>query len=134
MMEEKSEEELARLAEEKKAANARADAAVEAELQEEEQEAAGDCDDPFAMMGGMGAEEVYTVTMLKEHTPEELQQMQGKAKAAEAKADAAIEAEEQEEEEEDAGGCDDPFAMMGGMGAEEVYTVTMLKEHASEEL
>merc|ERR1719491_2280369 len=85
------------------------------------------------MMSGMGAEEVHTVTMLKEHTPEELEQMQEKAKAAEAKADAVIEAEEQEEAE-DAGGCDDPFAMMGGMGAEEVYTVTMLKEHTPEEL
>merc|ERR1712157_537385 len=97
-------------------------------------EEAGDCDDPFAMMGGMGAEEGYKVSMLKEHTPEELEEMEKKRKAAEAKADAAIKAEEQEEEEEEAGDCDDPFAMMGGMGAEEVYKVSMLKEHTPEEL
>merc|ERR1712151_607100 len=86
------------------------------------------------MMGGMGAEGENTETMLKEHSPEELEQMEEKRKAAEAKADAAIKAEQQEEEAEEAGDCDDPFAMMGGMGAEEVYTVTMLKEHTPEEL
>merc|ERR1711937_699682 len=32
----------------------------------EEEEAAGDMDDPFAMMGGMGEEEVYKVTLMSE--------------------------------------------------------------------
>jgi len=36
-----------------------------------EEEAAGDMDDPFAMLGGMGGEEVYKVTLIEEATPEE---------------------------------------------------------------
>ena len=35
-----------------------------------EEEETGDMDDPFAMMGGMGEEEVYQVTLMKEVHPE----------------------------------------------------------------
>merc|ERR1712187_435473 len=55
-----------------------------------EEEEAADIDDPLAMLGGMGAEELYKVTQVP---------------------DAA--------EEEEAGDMDDPLAMLGGMGAEE---------------
>merc|ERR1719271_1289209 len=74
----------------------------------EEEEAAGDLDDPFAMMGGMGEETVYKVTLMEEAP------------------------EEKAEEEEAAGDLDDPFAMMGGMGEETVYKVTLMEE-ASED-
>jgi len=79
---------------------------------QEEEEEAGDFDDPFAMMGGMGAEVVYEVKLLKDG---------GAEKAP-------------EEEEEEAGDFDDPFAMMGGMGAEVVYEVKLLTEKAPEEV
>merc|ERR1719162_792497 len=92
-------EELKEAADKLKAASALADAAIAAEEQEGQEEDAGDCDDPFAMMGGMGAEKVYEVKFLKEKTPEELKEAADKLKAASALADAAIAAEEQEEEE-----------------------------------
>lgn len=38
-----------------------------------------------------------------------------------------------EEEEEEAGDCDDPFAMMGGMGEEQVYKVTLMEEAPKED-
>merc|ERR1711920_182694 len=41
---------------------------------------------------------------------------------------AEVAAEEAAEEEEAAGDVDDPFAMMGGMGAEELYKVTAMAE------
>merc|ERR1719162_2838591 len=94
-------EELKEAADKLKAASALADAAIAAEEQEGQEEDAGDCDDPFAMMGGMGAEEVYEVKMLKEKTPEELKEAADKLKAASALADAAIAAEEQEGQEEE---------------------------------
>merc|ERR1719188_1488419 len=68
---------------------------------DEAEEDAGDVDDPFAMMGGMGAEELYKVTALPQD---------------EDKADVKEEKEEKEELEEEAGDVDDPFAMTGGMG------------------
>merc|ERR1711948_80328 len=37
------------------------------EAEADEEEEAGDVDDPFAMMGGMGAEEVYKVTLMEEN-------------------------------------------------------------------
>merc|ERR1712190_227717 len=39
---------------------------AEVAAEEHEEEAAGDVDDPFAMMGGMGAEELYKVTAMPE--------------------------------------------------------------------
>lgn len=42
--------------------------------------------------------------------------------------------EEAEEEEETAGDMDDPFAMMGGMGEEEVYRVTAIQEATDEDI
>merc|ERR1712190_529526 len=39
---------------------------AEVAAEEQEGEAAGDVDDPFAMMGGMGAEELYKVTAMPE--------------------------------------------------------------------
>lgn len=42
--------------------------------------------------------------------------------------------EEADEEEEAAGDMDDPFAMMGGMGEEEVYQVKAIQEATEEEL
>merc|ERR1740139_1343468 len=57
----------------------------------EEEEAAGDMDDPLAMLGGMGEEQVYKVSCFDEK-------------------DAPV------EEEEAAGDMDDPLAMLGGMG------------------
>merc|ERR1719163_492565 len=74
-----------------------------------EEEEAGDCADPFEMLGGMGEEQVYQVTMLKEN-----------------------EGKKEEEEEEEAADCDDPFAMLGGMGEEQVYKVTMMEEKEEE--
>merc|ERR1712217_657553 len=72
----------------------------------EEEEAAEDFQDPLEMMGGMGAEEVYKVTLIDE-------------KAAEA------------EEEEVCEDFQDPLEMMGGMGQEEVYKVTWMAEEAA---
>mmetsp|Transcript_58270 Transcript_58270/g.109838 ORF Transcript_58270/g.109838 Transcript_58270/m.109838 type:complete len:1245 (+) Transcript_58270:54-3788(+) len=85
-------------------------------MSEDDEEAAEDVD-PFEMMGGMGAEEIYQVTLLKENCEE-----QEEVKDAEVVPD---------EEEEAAGDVDDPFEMMGGMGAEEVYKVTLLREAAA---
>merc|ERR1719311_688751 len=50
-----------------------------------------------------------------------------------------VDAAEEEEaadnaEEEEAADIDDPFAMMGGMGEEEVYKVTLMQEAAEEEI
>jgi len=42
--------------------------------------------------------------------------------------------EEAQEEEETAGDMDDPFAMMGGMGEEEVYRVSAIQEATEEEM
>merc|ERR1712079_971689 len=82
------------------------------EEEKEEGEAAGDID-PFAMMGGMGEEEVYKVTLDIAEKPNDQKE----------------EAKEEVEEEEAADGeMDDPFAMMGGMGTEEVYKVTLMEE------
>merc|ERR1719276_823599 len=66
-------------------------------------------DDPFAMMAGMGEEEVYKVTLMEDN-----------------------EEKEGEEEEEAAGDMDDPFAMMAGMGEEEVYKVTLVEDSKEE--
>merc|ERR1712137_52445 len=70
-------------------------------VQEEE---AGDLDDPLAMLGGMGEEQVYQVTQMAEA-----------------------------QEEEEAGDVDDPLAMLGGMGEEQVYQVTQMAEAQEEE-
>merc|ERR1712087_561621 len=66
---------------------------------------AADIDDPLAMLGGMGAEELYKVTAVAEDAGEE----------------------------EEAGDIDDPLAMLGGMGAEELYKVTAMEEDQGEE-
>merc|ERR1711957_1143882 len=95
----------------------------ELEAVADEEEAAGDMDDPFAMMGGMGGEEVYKVTLMEEKDPSELKAATD-PKELEAVAD----------EEEAAGDMDDPFAMMGGMGGEEVYKVTLMEEKDLSEL
>merc|ERR1712060_311790 len=97
-----------------------------------------DIDDPFAMMGGMGEEEVYKVTLMEDKTTEEA--------AAESKENIVSEGVRQADEktprapgtsmlEEDAVecDCDDPFAMMGGMGEEEVYKVTLMEDKVAEE-
>merc|ERR1712019_155997 len=60
-------------------------------------------------MGGMGAEELYSVKLVTEDT--------GKAT---------------EVEEAEAGDMDDPFAMMGGMGAEELYQVKLHKDNTAQ--
>lgn len=65
----------------------------EAPSRAEEEEFA---DDPFALLGGMGQEQIYKVTLMEPS------------------------AEEEEEE-----GFDDPFALMCGMGQEQVYKVTL---------
>merc|ERR1711870_222212 len=68
---------------------------------EEEEEVACDFDDPLAMLGGMGEEEVYKVTLLDEAAPEEAnadEEDEGDAKP-QAEEDAA-EAERKAAEEE----------------------------------
>lgn len=91
-------------------------AEVTAVERQTEEEADGDCDDPFAMMSGMGAEEVYKETLTIEPTVG--------ASAAQDVPD-----EDADVEEEEAGeGMDDPFAMMGGMGEETFGEVTMTIE------
>jgi len=89
-----------------------APAPVAAAVVEEEEEDGGDCDDPFAMMGGMGGEEVYKITHMQEtdELPDE-------------KGDGYV-----PEEEEEAGDDCDPLAMLGGMGEEQVYKVTLMEE------
>merc|ERR1712203_689610 len=79
-------------------------AAEEVEATEED---AGDVDDPFAMMNGMGAEDSSAPVQVK----------------------AVLVAEETpvEATEEDAGDVDDPFAMMGGMGAEDSSAPVQVK-------
>jgi hypothetical protein len=62
----------------------------------------------------------------KEDSPAQAYPELGGAKA-KAKA-AAAPAAPAEEEEEEAGDCADPFEMMGGMGEEEVYKVTLMEE------
>merc|ERR1719456_532435 len=47
------------------------DAAGDEENKGEEEEEAGDMDDPFAMMGGMGEEQVYQVTLMQEKAEED---------------------------------------------------------------
>merc|ERR1711936_402894 len=81
----------------------------------EEEEAAGDIADPFEMMGGMGEEEVYKVTLMEDKAAAE--DVEEKAE----EVDQAVAKEEEEEATEVA----DPFEMMGGMGEEEVYKVTL---------
>merc|ERR1719291_1521340 len=45
---------------------AKTQAAVPPEVKEEEEEVEVDCADPLAMLGGMGEEQVYKVTLVKE--------------------------------------------------------------------
>lgn len=64
---------------------------------------------------------------------------EGPTNAAKAEPEQAKPAEQNEEEaeaeeEETAGDMDDPFAMMGGMGEEEVYRVTAIQEATDEEI
>jgi len=99
---------------------AKAPAAVQEPAKEEEEEAAEDMDDPFAMMGGMGEEQVYKVSLLEEKTEQPA-------------ADDEANGDTNEEGEEDAGDIADPFEMMGGMGEETVYKVTLLDEKGAEE-
>merc|ERR1719350_2460439 len=92
-------------------------------------------DDPFAMMAGMGEEEVYKVTLLEDQAQAPAQEAKVEDPAArevQAVAEAAVQGEKAvvEEEEEAAGDMDDPFAMMAGMGEEEVYKVTLLEDQA----
>jgi len=75
--------------------------------QEEEEEAECDLDDPFAMMGGMGEEEVYQVTLVKEKEEveeekeaEEEQQDEEEAPEEEVEEEKEEEAPEEQEEEE----------------------------------
>merc|ERR1719157_432962 len=119
------------------------------------------------MMGGMGAEEVYKVTLMSEGAEEPVEKVGAKespklaakkspkheakkspksdAKKSpkqEAKKSPKQEAKKSPkkeevvpvvvEEEEEAADVDDPFAMMGGMGAEEVYKVTLMSEGAED--
>merc|ERR1719329_1603378 len=100
-------------AEKKKVLDAQADAAIKAEQEEVEEEAAGDLDDPFAMMGGMGAEEVYEVKLLKEATPEEMEQAAEKKKVLDAQADAAIKVEQEEDESKHEVASSDKPAVLG---------------------
>eukprot|EP00930_Biecheleria_cincta_P001674 TRINITY_DN102800_c0_g1_i1.p1 TRINITY_DN102800_c0_g1~~TRINITY_DN102800_c0_g1_i1.p1 ORF type:complete len:1108 (+),score=375.89 TRINITY_DN102800_c0_g1_i1:155-3478(+) len=93
----------------------------EVEAEEEDQEA-GACDDPFAMMSGMGEEVVYQVTLMDEAKEEP-------EAAAASEAAAAPEAATAPEAAED---VDDPFAMMSGMGEEQVYKVTLMDEAPEE--
>jgi len=84
---------------------------VAAPVVEEEEEDGGDCDDPFAMMGGMGEEEVYQITHMAEtdelpaetgdgFVPEEEEEDDEEEKrAATLAAKAAMFAEEEEDEE-----------------------------------
>merc|ERR1712060_485463 len=76
------------------------------------------------MGGGMGEEEVYKVTLMEDKTAEET--------AAEHSKTAVPEAAMPEEETAECD-LDDPFAMMGGMGEEEVYKVTLMEDKAAEE-
>merc|ERR1711972_1182842 len=52
-------------------AEAKADETVESGAQAEEEEETADFDDPLAMLGGMGQEEVYKVTLMDEAAPAE---------------------------------------------------------------
>merc|ERR1712060_188503 len=104
----------------------------------EEEAAECDIDDPFAMMGGMGEEEVYKVTLMEDKTAEE--------ETAESKEIGVLEGVEQAKEqpaqaqekhafEQEAVvcDCDDPFTMMGGMGEEEVYKVTLMEDKVAQD-
>mmetsp|Transcript_74641 Transcript_74641/g.116791 ORF Transcript_74641/g.116791 Transcript_74641/m.116791 type:complete len:472 (+) Transcript_74641:75-1490(+) len=79
---------------------------------EEEEEVADFGDDPLAMLGGMGEEEVYKVTLMEDQVAEDAPQ-------------------QEEEEAVDFG--DDPLAMLGGMGEEEVYKVTLMEDQVAED-
>jgi len=107
-------------------------AAAPVAVVEEEEEDGGDCDDPFAMMGGMGAEVFCQVTMMEEKDMADMPDAD--ADPAGVASEAAAGGEAAEEEEEDAGDCDDPFAMMGGMGAEVFCQVTMMEEKSMEDM
>ena len=85
-------------------------------LEEMVKEEAADIDDPFAMMGGMGEEEVYKITLVEETFLAEEVVEEGEEKHGE------------EVVEEEAANIDDPLAMMSGMGEEEVYKVTLVEE------
>merc|ERR1712186_154575 len=87
---------------------------------EEEGEEGEDIDDQFAMMAGMGEEEVYKVTLMEEDAGDTEEKVEKETPPEDNKVE-----EEGEEAEE---GMDDPFAMMAGMGEEEVYKVTLMEE------
>merc|ERR1740130_1705776 len=89
LVQEATEEELA-------AAKAKQDATEEPAAAEED---AGDMDDPFAMMGGMGEETVYECNLVQEATEAEVAASQAAAAAAAAQEPAA--AEEPAEEDDD---------------------------------
>jgi len=100
---------------------------------EAEEETGGDVDDPFAMMGGMGAEEVYKETLVIEATAgatdiPDVEEEEEEEEEEKITAKAAFVEDEEEDQENEAGDADDPFAMMGGMGAEEVYKETLVIE------
>jgi len=81
---------------------------------------------PAAKAWGKNAEETAPA---KEETPEQAYpELAAKKEPAAAPAPAKVEPVVQAPEEEDAGDCDDPFAMMGGMGEEQVYQVNMMVE------
>jgi hypothetical protein len=85
-----------------------------------EEAAEYDVEDPLAMLGGMGEEEVYKVTLIDESPKEE------SIPVVETLTSNAVEQEEPAE-------CDvkDALAMLGGMGEEEVYKVTLMNESTS---
>merc|ERR1712113_854578 len=90
---------------------------------EDEGEEGEDIDDPFAMMAGMGEEEVYRVTLMEENADD---------KEAKVEKETPPEDNKVEEEGEEGEDIDDPFAMMAGMGEEEVYKVTLMEEDAGD--
>ena len=63
-------------------------------LDKPDQENAGDCDGPFAMLGGMGEKEVYKVTPMEEKSPEECASASEKKTPAEKVADVVEEEED----------------------------------------
>ena len=63
-------------------------------LDKPHKENAGDCDDPFAMLGGMAEQEVYKVTLMEEKSAEECASASEKKTAAEKVADVVEEEED----------------------------------------
>merc|ERR1712060_350352 len=113
-------------------------AETEGAAMHEEEAAECDIDDPFAMMGGMGEEEVYKVTLMEDKTLEEAtaeSKETGVLEGVERTEEQPAQAQEKHAIEQEVVGCDcdDPFAMMGGMGEEEVYKVTLMEDKVAQD-